>query len=405
MSRKTIKIHNKSSKPDNIVLQENDRIELCEAIEHKLPHYLSPYFTYLKNAVSLNTRLAYLRDLEFFLRYIVNETRMTAAEEPSQIELETLNKLHARDINYYMGEYCARYVVSGKENDYLMENHSKSLGRKRSSLSVFFKYLYREGLIERNITDGFNPIKLPKPQPDAIKKLEIDEVAVMLDAVETGKGLTEKELQYWQKTKYRDKAILMLFTTYGLRLSELEQLNLSSFHFGRGEFKIYRKRGKEVNMPVNRSIESVLKDYIELERKQLQPQDGQEDALFLSLQGTRMTVKAIRQLVKKYTSIPLGTAREDGYSPHKLRATAASSLIEYGFSIYDVQSLLDHDNVTTTQLYAAHRKNLKREIVNKYELLDEFDKGIRSNYKALPEGSENTESVSENEVQESTEED
>lgn len=389
MSRKAIKIHNKSSKPDNIVLQENERIELCEAIERRLPRYLSPYFTYLKNAVSLNTRLAYLRDLEFFLRYLVNETRMTSAEEIAQIELETLNKLHARDINYYMGEYCARYVVSGKENDYLMENHSKSLGRKRSSLSVFFKYLYREGLIERNITDGFNPIKLPKPQPDAIKKLEIDEVAVMLDAVETGKGLTDKELQYWQKTKYRDKAILMLFTTYGLRLSELEQLNLSSFHFGRGEFKIYRKRGKEVNMPINRSIESVLNDFIELERKLIQPQDGQEDALFLSLQGTRMTVKAIRQLVKKYTSIPLGTAREDGYSPHKLRATAASSLIEYGFSIYDVQSLLDHDNVTTTQLYAAHRKNLKREIVNKYELLDEFDKGIRSNYKALPGWDEN----------------
>lgn len=384
MSRKPIKIHNKSSKPDNIVLQENERIELCESIERKLPYYLSPFFTYLKNAVSLNTRLAYLRDLEFFFRYLVHETRLTEADETRLVEIETLNKLHARDINYYMGEYCARYVVSGKDNDYLMENHNSSLCRKRSSLSVFFKYLYREGLIERNITDGFNPIKLPKPQPDAIKKLEIDEVSVMLDAVETGKGLTEKELQYWQKTKHRDKAILMLFTTYGLRLSELEQLNLSSFHFGRGEFKIYRKRGKEVNMPINRSIEAVLNEYLELERRLIPVQDGYEDALFLSLQGTRMTVKAIRQLVKKYTSIPLGTSRSDGYSPHKLRATAASSLIEYGFSIYDVQSLLDHDNVTTTQLYAAHRKNLKREIVNKYELLDEFDKGIRSNYKALP---------------------
>ena len=78
-----------------------------------------------------------------------------------------------------------------------------------------------------------------------------------------------------------------------------------------------------------------------------------------------------RQLVKKYTSIALGTSRESGYSPHKLRATAASSLIQYGFSIYDVQNLLDHDNVTTTQLYSAHRKNAKRDIVKQYELLEE----------------------------------
>jgi site-specific recombinase XerD len=66
------------------------------------------------------------------------------------------------------------------------------------------------------------------------------------------------------------------------------------------------------------------------------------------------------------------TSRDKGYSPHKLRATAASSLIQYGFSIYDVQNLLDHENVTTTQLYSAHRKNAKRDVVNNYELLDEF---------------------------------
>ena len=63
--------------------------------------------------------------------------------------------------------------------------------------------------------------------------------------------------------------------------------------------------------------------------------------------------------------------------PHKLRATAASSLIQYGFSIYDVQNLLDHENVTTTQLYAAHKKNAKRDLVNNYELLGDFDKKNR----------------------------
>jgi site-specific recombinase XerD len=86
-----------------------------------------------------------------------------------------------------------------------------------------------------------------------------------------------------------------------------------------------------------------------------------------------MTPKAIRELVKKYTSIAMQTSRENGYSPHKLRATAATSLIQYGFSIYDVQNLLDHDNVTTTQLYAAHKKNVKRDIVKNFEWIDEND--------------------------------
>ncbi len=379
-----LKIHNKSSKPDNIVIRENDLIDQCELLEKQLPKFMYDFFIYLKNAVSLNTRLAYLSDISFFCRYLVEEIQMFPVETISELTVQHFDALRAKDINRYLGEYCSRYVVEGKHYDYVMENHNRSLSRKKSSLSVLFKYLYRDETLTRNITDGFNPIKLPKPQPDAIKRLEIDEVAIMLEAVDQGIGLTEKERQFWEKTKYRDKAILMLFTTFGLRLSELQQLNLSSFNFNRGEFKIYRKRGKEVNMPLNQSAIKAVKDYLQLERQRLLEKSSDEDALFLSLQGTRMTDKAIRQLVKKYTSIPLGTTRDEGYSPHKLRATAASSLIEYGFSIYDVQNLLDHDNVTTTQLYAAHKKNIKREIVKNYELLDEFDPNQKKRKQTAP---------------------
>jgi site-specific recombinase XerD len=281
-------------------------------------------------------------------------------------------KLRAKDINRFLGDFCTRYFTEKAGTTYLMENHNRSLSRKKSSLSVLFKFLFREEIMKDNIVDGLNPIRLPKPQPDAIKRLAIEEVNIMLNAVRTGQGLTEKERQYWEKTKYRDTAILVLFTTFGLRLKELQQLNISSFSFSRGEFKIYRKRGKEVNMPLNESVIKVLTDYLELERPDNTELEEQfEDALFLSLQNKRITEKAIRQLVKKYTSIALGTSRDNGYSPHKLRATAATSLIEYGFSIYDVQNLLDHDNVTTTQLYSAHKKNSKRDIIKQYELIDD----------------------------------
>ncbi len=373
--KKLIKVHNKSDKPDNIVQKENELIEKCIDIERCLPYFMQDFFIYLKNGVALSTRYAYLLDILFFCKYLINETHLTSATTTETISVEEFNTLKARDINRFLGEFCTRYSIEKDDSITVMENHNRALARKKSSLAVLFKYLYRDEIITENISAGFNPIHLPKPQPDAIKRLEIDEVLLMLDTVENGNGLTAKELEYWEKTKLRDKAIIMLFITYGLRLKELQELNISSFNFSRGDFKIYRKRGKEVNMPLNKSVEKVVRDYIGLER----PSDEfvpevYKDSLFLSLQKTRMTEKAIRQLVKKYTSLALSTSRDNGYSPHKLRATAATSLIENGFSIYDVQNLLDHENVTTTQLYAAHKKNLKREIVNKFEWLDEYSK-------------------------------
>ncbi len=371
--QKETRIHNKSSKPDNVVAKENELVSQCIVYEKALPHFMIDFFYYLKNSVATSTRHAYLSDILFFCNYLIKETLLTQADQPNKITIEEFAQIKARDVNRYLGDYCTRYVVETKNLRSVMENHNRSLSRKKSSISVLFKFLYRDELIENNIVDGINPIKLPKPQPDAIKRLQIDEVSIMIDAVATGDGLTDKELQYWEKTKFRDKAILVIFVTYGLRLSELQQLNITSFNFSRSEFTIYRKRGKESVMPLNKSVIQVINEYIEYERNLIKDKirSEDEDALFISLQGNRMTVKSIRKLVKKYTSIPLGTTREKGYSPHKLRATAASSLIEYGFSIYEVQNLLDHDNVTTTQLYSAHRKHAKREIVKSYELLDE----------------------------------
>ncbi|MEF9990621.1 MAG: tyrosine-type recombinase/integrase [Romboutsia sp.] len=370
--KKIIKIHNKSDKPDNIVLRDNELIERCINVENSLPKFMKDYFIYLKGSVVVSTRLAYLDDIHFFCSYLIEIKDITEASTLSDITLNEFNQIKSRDVNLFLGDYCSRYYRHTDKNTLVFENNNRALARKKSSISTLFKFLYRNEQIENNITDGFNPIKLPKPQPDAIKRLEIDEVAKMLDSVETGEGLTEKEKVYWRKTKLRDKAILALFVTYGLRLNELRELNISSFNFSRGEFKIYRKRGKEVLMPINKTCEVVVKEYIEKERSQNEMlSEDFKDALFLSLQNKRLNPKAIRQLVKKYTSISMDTSRDNGYSPHKLRATAATSLIQTGFSIYDVQNLLDHDNVTTTQLYAAHKKNVKRDIVNNFEWIDE----------------------------------
>ena len=366
------KIHNKSSKPDNIVARDNEIIDECEAIESALPKFMKDYFIFLKGSVAVTTRRAYLQDILFFCNYMIETDLYTNAEKASDITIDEFREITSRDVNLFIGDYCNRYYKKINDGRVLFENNNRSLSRKKSSLSTLFKFMFRNEQLPSDITGGFNPIKLQKTQPDAIKRLEIDEVAMMLDTVQNGTGLTDKEKDYWLKTRLRDKAILVLFVTYGLRLSELRELNISSFNFFRGVFVIYRKRGKEVQMPINDACERVVLDYIENERAKSEELDSEnEDALFLSLQKKRMTTRSIRDLVKKYTSIAMGTSRSHGYSPHKLRATAATSMIETGFSIYDVQNLLDHDNVTTTQLYSAHRKNSKREIVKNFDWLDE----------------------------------
>ncbi len=364
---KELRIHNKSDRPDNIVQKENDIYMACEAIQKELPSFLRSYFTFLKGNVLPMTRLAYLHDIRFFFTYLINETDLTKAEIIKNVTSDEINGIVAQDINLFI-DYCRKYLVDNGEMVTVYENNNRSLARKKSSLSVLFKQLYRDGLVEKNITDGFDPIKVAKPGEREVKALQDDEVMIMLDAVTNGTGLTPHERSYWEKTKLRDKAILVLFVTYGLRLSELQQLNVSSFNFSRGEFKIFRKRGKESIMPLNKSVSFVIDDYLKNERNNVVIQNNaHEDALFLSLQGKRITERAVRDLVKKYTSIALNTTRKTGYSPHKLRATAATSLIGRGNSIYDVQALLDHEQVTTTQLYAKHKMNVKRDLVNDME--------------------------------------
>jgi len=331
------KVHNKTDIPDNIIENQNKIIDKAIEIQHALPFFMRDFFIYLKSSVAISSRQAYLTDILFFCEYLVNETDLTDVKETKKIKIDTFNNMKARDINYFLGEYCTRYFVETKTSKYIMKNNNRTLSRKRSSLTVLIKFLYRNEQIENNIS-------------------------------ENGEGLSEKQKQYWKKTKHRDKAIIMLFVTYGLRLSELQQLNVDSFSFKRGTFKIYRKRDKIVDMPINKSVEKSIKTYLNMERNM----NTTEIALFLSLQNQRMSTRAIRKLIKKYTAIGMETSYENGYSPHKLRATAATSLLEHGFSIYDVKSLLDHDNVTTTQLYASHRKNAKRNIIKNFELDDEY---------------------------------
>lgn len=366
MVSKLGKIKNRTGKPQNIFEKEQEIFNKCSKLEDNLPRFMNGYFIYLRSSVLPMTRLAYLQDITFFCDYLV-ESAMFEAQTIKDLTAFDFEKIRAKDINVFI-DYARRYEKDKNDGVYIYENHNRSLARKKTSLSMLFKYLFRDEILSKNITDGLDPIKVAKPAETEIKALTDDEVRTMLKAVETGEGMTKKQLEYFEKTKKRDKAILLLFLTYGLRISELQQLNVDSFNFDRQEFKIYRKRGKESIMPMNVSCDIAIHEYLDMERKNDDELlDEHKNALFLSLQGKRMTERQIRELVKKYTAIALKTTQKNGYSPHKLRATAATSLIGRGEDIFDVQLLLDHENVTTTQLYAKHKENVKKRLINNME--------------------------------------
>ena len=157
MAEREIRIHNKSDRPDNVIKKENDMYLECEKLEDGLPRFLRGFFSYLKGNVLPATRLAYLHDIMFFFKYLIEETDLTQAKTPDKIKLSDLEEVQAVDVNMFL-DYCRRYKVDAGDTVYVYENSNKSLARKKSSVSVLFKYLYHDGLLEKNITDGFDPI-------------------------------------------------------------------------------------------------------------------------------------------------------------------------------------------------------------------------------------------------------
>ena len=206
---------------------------------------------------------------------------------------------------------------------------------------------------------------MPKLHEKEIIRLDVDEVALLLDEVEQGDKLTDKQKNYHAKTKTRDLALLTLLLGTGIRVSECVGLNISDIDFKNGGIRIYRKGGKEVTVYFGTEVEDALLDYLE-ERDRIFPEQGHEDALFLSLQRRRMAVRSVENLVKKYarTVAPLKPI-----TPHKLRSTYGTNLYRETGDIYLVADVLGHSDVNTTKRhYAALEDERRRSARNKVRL-------------------------------------
>lgn len=334
--------------------------EKIREITKELPSICGSFLRAIEDYTSVLTRYAYATDLRVFFRYLTAENNPLSGKITSSVIASDLNSLTPTDIELYM-EYLSYYADENQEKS----NSVRTKARKISSLRSFFKYCYKKGLIDSNI---MSLIDTPKIREKAILRLEPNEVADLLDNTETGAGLSKHQQMYHQKTSVRDMAILTLFLGTGIRISELVGLHLQDINFDNRTILVTRKGGKQSILAIGEEVTQALSAYYE-ERSLIIPKDGSEQAFFLSMQKSRITVRAVENIVEKYAQI---TTPQKHITPHKLRSTYGTMLYNETGDIYLVADVLGHKDVNTTRKhYAAQTEDHSRIAAQKIHLRDE----------------------------------
>lgn len=334
---------------------------LTRSILRELPEVCADYIFSIEMTTQPLTRYAYACDLKLFFHYLCSECPRFADLEPADIKIKDLNRITARDIRMYM-EYLSLYIKGNSE----ITNAELGKMRKLASLRSFYKYMFKNGLIDADVAQL---IDMPKRREKPIIRLEIDEVARMLDMVESGEAMNDHQRKYNENTRTRDLAILTLFLDTGIRVSELVGINISDVDFSINGFIVTRKGGNQTILYFSDEVETALKDYLKL-RKDIKTIPGDEDALFLSLQNKRISVRAVQNMVKKYATQAAPLKKH--LSPHKLRSTFGTNLYHETGDIYLVADFLGHSDVNTTRRhYAAMSDDRRRMAAQKIRSRDD----------------------------------
>ncbi len=324
----------------------------------ELPPFCADFFRGIEPQTSSRTRIAYAYDLKIFFDFLRKENPVLEKLDIRDITLSHLDQLHVTDLEEYM-EYL-KYRFNDKNQEVV--NKERGIMRKIASLKSFYNYYYRKEMLKNNPAAL---VRFPKLHEKEIIRLDIDEVALLLDEVEHGEQLSEKQKTFHEKTKVRDLALLTLLLGTGIRVSECVGLDLEDVDFKNGGIRIHRKGGKEVTVYFGIEVEDALLDYLE-QREQMVPEAGSEHALFLSLQMKRISVRSVENLVKKYAKIVTPLKK---ITPHKLRSTYGTALYQETGDIYLVADVLGHSDINTTKKhYAAQDEARRRSARNKVRL-------------------------------------
>lgn len=314
----------------------------------ELPSFCSGFFRGIESNTSARTRLAYATDIKTFFKFIIDNNPEYKTKTMHSIEMSVLDKVTSTDIEEYL-EYLKYYSANGKTQI----NNERAKKRKLSSLRSFYAYFIKKEFIK------YNPVILvdmPKLHDKEIIRLDDSEVERLLDTVENGNNLTKKQSQFHEKTKVRDLAILSLLLGTGIRVSECVGLNINDVDYKNSGIKITRKGGNEVVVYFSDEVKDSLLNYHE-QRINTIAKENHEEAYFLSLQKSRLTVRSVEKLVKKYSSI-VTTMKK--ITPHKLRSTYGTALYKETGDIYLVADVLGHKDVNTTKKHYAAIEDERR---------------------------------------------
>ncbi len=294
---------------------ETDEKASMEAILQKDRHPLVQRFMdhlSAERGLSPHTCRGYLKDLEQFERFL--RTSEICLSSAGEVELEKVD----------------RFVIRKYLSFLHRRNKKSSIARKISSLRTFYKYLVSEELASSNPA---KVVSTPKREKTLPTTLTVDEAFRLMDSPSEG-----------GRMKFlRDHAILELLYSSGLRVGELVGLNLDRLDVELGIVRVMGKRRKERIVPVGSKAVGALRSYLH-ERGKVEG----EEPLFLNLRGGRLTARSVDRLVKKYTK-QSGIFRR--ISPHSLRHTFATHLLDSGADIREIQEMLGHASLSTTQRY------------------------------------------------------
>lgn len=275
-------------------------------------------FLRLNRNVSPNTIRAYDTDVTQFLEFAGARDGL----KPSQLKPEALDADHVRD---FLGELHKRGLSRA------------SAARRLAALRTFSKYLVREGVLKDDATQLVGTPKREQSLPAHLGHAEIDALMAAPN-LETVAGR-------------RDRAILELFYASGLRLSELAGANLEDLNLSGRMIRVMGKGRKERLIPFNASTASAIKaslaDHSALGSQKAKGRN-QKSPLFLNMRGGRLTTRSIDRVVRQHVKTAAITT---GISPHALRHTFATHLLQAGADLRSIQELLGHAQLTTTQRY------------------------------------------------------
>ena len=307
-----------------------------------LPPFLTVFFRGIEPNTSSRTRIAYAYDLHVFFTYLQEQHPALQGITFDTLEVTALDRVTALDLEAFM-EYLKYYTSDGGDGHI---NHARGIMRKISAIKTMYNYFFRKEMIK---TNPAALILMPKEKEKEIIRLDIDEVANLLDQVESGEALSEKQQQFHEKTKVRDMALLTLLLGTGIRVSECVGLDIKDVDFSASGVHVHRKGGKEAIVYFSDEVADALQLY-QSERKMLTACAGHEDAFFLSLQMKRMSVRSVENLVKKYART---VTTLKNITPHKLRSTYGTNLYQETGDIYLVADVLGHSDVNTTKKHYA----------------------------------------------------